>query len=114
MKELDSVSFERRLTVANAVERPILCVFADASEEASGACAYVLQKKDDDTHAVKFFAAKPVKCDCYNDLTLKFSEFSYKIKTRFVFVLIANYECVSLDQILIKTWLDIMRFVVVI
>lgn len=58
MKELDSVSFERRLTVANAVERPILCVFADTSEEASGACAYVLQKKDDDTHAVKFFAAK--------------------------------------------------------
>ena len=58
MKELDSVSFERRLTVANAVEPPILCVFADASQEAFGACAYVRQKKDDDTHAVKFVAAK--------------------------------------------------------
>ena len=46
MKKLDSVSFERRLTVANAVERPILCVFADASQEAAGACAYVRQKKD--------------------------------------------------------------------
>ena len=46
--------------------------------------------------------------------TLKFSEFSYKIKTRFVFVLIANYNCISLDRIIIKAWLDIMRFVVVI
>lgn len=39
IKELDSVSFERYLTVANAVEPPILCVFADASQEAFGACA---------------------------------------------------------------------------
>ena len=58
MKELDSVSFERCLTVANAVEPPISCVFADASQEAFGACAYVRQKKDGDTRAVKFVAAK--------------------------------------------------------
>ena len=58
IKELDSVSFERCLTVVNAVEPPILCVFADASQEAFGACAYVRQKRDDDTHAVKFVAAK--------------------------------------------------------
>lgn len=58
MKELDSVSFESCLTVANAVEPPILCVFADASQEASGACAYIREKKDDDTRAVKFVAAK--------------------------------------------------------
>ena len=58
MKGLDSVSFERCLTVANAVEPPILCVFADASQEAFGDCAYVRQKKDDDTHVVKFVAAK--------------------------------------------------------
>lgn len=58
MKELDSVSFERCLTVANAVEPPILCVLADASQQAFGACAYVRQKKDDDPSAVKFVAAK--------------------------------------------------------
>ena len=58
MKELDGVSFERCLTVANAVEPLILCVFAGASREAFGACAYVRQKKDDDTHAVKFVVAK--------------------------------------------------------
>ena len=56
--ELDSISFKRCLTVANAVEPPILCVFADASQEAFGACAYVHQKRDDDTHAVKFVAGK--------------------------------------------------------
>ena len=58
MKELDSVSFESCLTVAYAVEPPILCVFAEASQEAFGACAYIREKKDDDTLAVKFVAAK--------------------------------------------------------
>ena len=58
MKELDSVSFESCLTVANAVEPPILCVFAEASQEAFGACAYIREKKDDDTRAVTFVAAK--------------------------------------------------------
>ena len=37
---------------------PPIRVFADASQEAFGACAYVRQKKDDDTHAVNFVAAK--------------------------------------------------------
>lgn len=58
IKELDSVSFERCLTVGNAVEPPMLCVFADASQEALGACAYARQRKDDNTYAVKFIAAK--------------------------------------------------------
>ena len=58
MKELDSVSFESCLTVANAVEPPILCVFAEASQEAFGACAYIREKKDDDTRAVTFVEAK--------------------------------------------------------
>ena len=58
IKELDSVSFERCLTVVNAVEPPMLCVFADASQDALGACAYTRQRKDDNTYAVKFIAAK--------------------------------------------------------
>ena len=37
---------------------PILCVFAEASQEAFGACAYIRAKKDDDTLGVKFVAAK--------------------------------------------------------
>ena len=40
------------------MEPPILCVFTDASQEAFGACPYVRQEKDDDTHAVNFVAAK--------------------------------------------------------
>ena len=58
IKELDSVSFERCLTVVNAVEPPMLCVFADASQDALGACAYARQRKDNNTYAVKFIAAK--------------------------------------------------------
>ena len=58
IKELDSVSFERCLTVVNAVEPPMLCVFADASQDALGACAYARQRKDHNTYAVKFIAAK--------------------------------------------------------
>ncbi|XP_068680044.1 uncharacterized protein [Montipora foliosa] len=58
IKELDNVSFQRCLTVVNAVEPPMLCVFADASQDALGACAYARQRKDDNTYAVKFIAAK--------------------------------------------------------
>ena len=49
VKELDSVSFERCLTVVNAVEPPMLCVFADASQDALGACTYTRQRKDNNT-----------------------------------------------------------------
>ena len=58
IKELDSVSFKRCLTVVNTVELPMLCLFAGASQEALGACAYTRQRKDDNTYAVKFIAAK--------------------------------------------------------
>ena len=58
MKELNKVSFERCLTATNAMQPPMLCVFADASQHAFGACAYVRQRKDDDTYEAKFIAAK--------------------------------------------------------
>ena len=58
IKELDNVSFERCLTVVSSVEPPMLCVFADASQDALEACAYARQRKDDNTYEVKFIAAK--------------------------------------------------------
>ena len=58
MKELENVSFERCLLAANGQEAPALCVFADASQEAFGTCAYVRQKRSDDVYNVKFIAAK--------------------------------------------------------
>ena len=58
MKELNKVSLERCLTATNAMEPPMLCVFADASQHAFGACAYVRQRKDDDTYEAKFVVAK--------------------------------------------------------
>ena len=58
MKELNTVSFKRCPTVSNAVEPPVLCVFADASQVAFGACAYVRQRKGNEMYAVKFIGAK--------------------------------------------------------
>ena len=52
------MSFERCLTVGNAVEPPTLLVFADSSQDARGACAYAHQRKNDNTYAVEFIAAK--------------------------------------------------------
>lgn len=58
MKELDNVSFGRSLSTDNAVDPPMLCVFADASQDAFGACAYIRHRKDDDAFTIKFIAAK--------------------------------------------------------
>ena len=58
MKELEKVSLERCLLAANCQEAPVLCVFADASQEAFGTCMYVRQKRSDDVYNVKFIAAK--------------------------------------------------------
>ena len=40
MVQLNEVRFDRCLTPQNAIGRPVLCVFSDASEDAFGACAY--------------------------------------------------------------------------
>ena len=58
MKELENVSFKRCLLVANGQEAPALRVFADASQEALGTCAYVRKKRSNDVYNVKFIAAK--------------------------------------------------------
>ena len=44
MQYLSEVKFERYLTSSGAVGFPTLSVFSDASDEASGACAYVRWK----------------------------------------------------------------------
>ena len=41
MKELDNVSFKRALLTPDAAEKPLLCLFSDASQEAFRACAYL-------------------------------------------------------------------------
>ena len=58
MKELDNVSFKRALLTADAAEKPSLCLFSDASQEAFGACAYLRQKIEDGRFDVTFIAAK--------------------------------------------------------
>ena len=58
MKELENVSFQRCFTCANRLEAPALFVYPDASQEASGTCVYVNQKRSNDVYNLKFIAAK--------------------------------------------------------
>ena len=58
MKELDNVSFKRALLATDATEKPSLCLFSDASQEAFGACAYLRQKIENGRFDVEFIAAK--------------------------------------------------------
>ena len=58
MKELKNVSFEGCLLAGSGLEAPVLCVFADTSQETFGTCASVRQKRNDDVYNVKFIAAK--------------------------------------------------------
>lgn len=58
MEELDNVYFDRSLPADSSVNPPMLCVLANASQDAFGACAYIRHRKDEDTYTVIFIAAK--------------------------------------------------------
>ena len=57
MDDLNSITFERSLTPNNVIGSPTLCIFADASIEAFGACAYVRWETETNTFVVRFVAA---------------------------------------------------------
>ena len=58
MNKLNHVTFERCLTPDNVVGAPSLIVFADASKEAFGACAYVRWETFDHMFITRFVSAK--------------------------------------------------------
>lgn len=59
MKELNKVSFQRSLSPHQPVEsRPTLCIFADASQDAFGACANIRWMTSNEEFDVRFVAAK--------------------------------------------------------
>ena len=58
MQELDKIRFKRCLVPSESSELPVLCVFSDAPQEAFGACAYIRQRRNEDTYSVNFVAAK--------------------------------------------------------
>ncbi|XP_041463438.1 uncharacterized protein LOC121414350 [Lytechinus variegatus] len=58
MKELSEVRIARSLTPATAVNNPILCVFADASQDAFGSCIYLRWQLEGGTYEVRFVVAK--------------------------------------------------------
>ena len=57
IEDLNSVSFPRSLTPLNTIGLPTLCIFADASRDAFGACSYLRWKKSSDYES-RFISAK--------------------------------------------------------
>ena len=58
MQQLNNVWLDRCIYPAETVEPPILCVFADASRGAFGACAYLRSEESTGAVNVRFVAAK--------------------------------------------------------
>ena len=58
MKNINNICFKRSLMTADVAERPSLCIFSYASQEAFGACAYIRQKTKDGRFDVRFITAK--------------------------------------------------------
>eukprot|EP00057_Strongylocentrotus_purpuratus_P025475 XP_011679949.1 PREDICTED: uncharacterized protein LOC100891320 [Strongylocentrotus purpuratus] len=58
MEKLNNVKLERCLTPSNAVGKPTLCIFCDASMKAFGACAYLRWGTDEGNFEVRFLTAK--------------------------------------------------------
>ena len=59
IKELNKVSFPRSLSPPEPADsQPTLCVFADASQDAFGACAYIRWEIEMDKFDIRFIAAK--------------------------------------------------------
>ncbi|XP_068684829.1 uncharacterized protein [Montipora foliosa] len=59
MKGLNEVSFPRSLSPPEPADsQPTLCVFADASQDAFGACAYIRWAVEKDKFDIRFIAAK--------------------------------------------------------
>ncbi len=55
IEDLNNVSFPRSLTF---IGLPTLCIFADASRDAFGACSYLRWKKSNDSYGCRFISAK--------------------------------------------------------
>ena len=58
MEELNQVKFKRCLTPSDAVGRPMLCIFCDASIMAFGACTYLRWETAGGNYDVRFITAK--------------------------------------------------------
>jgi hypothetical protein len=58
IEDLNNVSFPRSLTPPNTIGLPTLCIFADASRDAFGACSYLRWEKSSGNYESRFISAK--------------------------------------------------------
>ena len=104
---LNDTSFERCLTPADAVGRPVLCVFSDASEDAFGSCAYARWQLSSGEYDVRFIAAKsriaPLKRLTIPRLELQGAVLAYRLcnKSHFQFEKVILF----LDSKIVLAWI---------
>ena len=58
IEDFNNVSFPRSLTPPNTIRLPTLCIFADASRDAFGACSYLRWEKSSGNYESRFISAK--------------------------------------------------------
>ena len=58
IEDLNNVPFPRSLTPPNTIGLPTLCIFADASRDAFGACSYLRWEKSSGNYESRFISAK--------------------------------------------------------
>ena len=69
IEDLNNVSFPRSLTPPNTIGPPTLCIFADASRDAFGACSYLRWEKSRGNYESRFISAKS-RVASLNELTI--------------------------------------------
>ena len=58
MNGMNEVSIARCITPTGAMDKPVLCIFSDASENAYGACAYLRWQTGENRYESRFIASK--------------------------------------------------------
>ena len=101
-EDLNNVSFPRSLTPPNTIGLPTLCIFADASRDAFGACSYLRWEKSSGNYESRFISAKsrvaPLK-----ELTIPRLELQAAVLASRLYKTIIEECCLQLERVIFFT-----------
>eukprot|EP00057_Strongylocentrotus_purpuratus_P002646 XP_003724934.1 PREDICTED: uncharacterized protein LOC100891637 [Strongylocentrotus purpuratus] len=116
MKELDEVKFERSLTPSTTViDHSMPCIFADASQNAFGACVYLRWQLENGNYDVRFVMAKsrvaPLKNMTFPRLELQAAVMATRLLTTVIKELRLQVEQVVFmaDSQIVLSWVQSQR-----
>ena len=99
---MNNVSFPRSLTPPNTIGLPTLCIFADASRDAFGACSYLRWEKSSGNYESRFISAKsrvaPLK-----ELTIPRLELQAAVLASRLYKTIIEECCLQLERVIFFT-----------